>query len=56
MGQLENMSLLARSEETFRLVNMLQLLLQSAGTVWPALQQAIVDFFEVMLENLAKLR
>ena len=56
MDKLEEMPALDRSEETFRLVHMLQLLLQSAGTLWPAMQQAVFAFLQAMFEKLAILR
>lgn len=56
MDKLEDMAALDRSEETYRLVHMMQLLLQSGGTLWPDLQQAVVVFLQDMFGKLSKLR
>ena len=56
MDKLEDMATLDRGEETFRLVAMLQLLLQSAGTLWPAMQHAVLSFLLGMFSKLTDLR
>lgn len=56
MDKLEEMATLDRGEETFRLVAMLQLLLQSAGTMWPDMQHAVLKFLQGMFDKLTKLR
>ena len=56
MDKLEALAALGRQEETFRQVNMMQLLLQSAGTMWPQLQQEVLTFLKAMLDKLSRLR
>ena len=56
MDRLEDMATLDRGEETFRLVAMLQLLLQAMGTLWAAMQHAVLTFLLGMFSQLTKLR
>ena len=57
MDKLEDVAALGRnSEENFRLVQMMQLLLQAGGTLWPQMQRDIVTFLITTFHKLSKLR
>ena len=57
MDKLDAVAELGRnSEESFRLVQMMQLLLQGGGTLWPQMQRVIVTFLITTFHKLSKLR